>query len=97
MAKRQLKTQQHKAENPTVKCFPSFDDLPNSAWVRQSQLVPNRNKPGAPVLLPFTAATLWRKVADGTFPKPVKLGSRTTAWNAGAVRAWIAAQQEGGA
>lgn len=97
MAKRQPKTQPPKAENPTVKRFPSFDDLPDSALVRQAQLVPNRKKPGVPVLLSISAASLWRKVASGTFPKPIKLGERITAWRVGDVRAWIAAQQEGGA
>jgi prophage regulatory protein len=51
-------------------------------YIRQSQLIPH--------VLPFSAATLWRKVADGTFPAPVKLGARITAWEANAVREWMA-------
>lgn len=96
MAKRQPQPQPPKAESLCVSRFPSFDDLPDSAWVRQSQLVSNPKKPGVPVLLPFSAASLWRKVTDGSFPKPVKLSSRTTAWNAGSIRAWLAAQKEEG-
>ncbi|MCE1194224.1 MAG: AlpA family phage regulatory protein [Acidovorax sp.] len=96
MAKRQPKTQSPVVENPGQPYRPpSFDDLPDSALVRQAQLVPNRKKPGVPVLLSISAASLWRKVAGGTFPKPIRLGARTTAWRVGDVRAWLAAQQEG--
>ena len=71
---------------------PSFDQLPDSAYVREAQLVQNPQQPGNLVPMPFSAPTLWRKVAAGTFPKPVKLSERITAWNVGAVRAWILAR-----
>lgn len=73
-----------------------FDALPDSAMVRIAQLVRDPKHPSKPVPLPISAATLWRKCADCTFPKPVKLGSRTTVWRVSDVRAWMAAQ-EGGA
>lgn len=97
MAKRQPKNIPPKAESQAQSNrYPSFDDLPDSALVRQAQLVPNRKKPGVPVPLPFSASSLWRKVANCTFPKPIRLGARTTAWKVSDVRAWIAAQQEVG-
>ena len=71
---------------------PSFDDLSDSAYIRESQLVQSTKRPNNPVPLPFSAPTLWRKVKAGTFPKPVKLSERVTAWNVGTVRAWMAAQ-----
>ena len=40
----------------------------------------------------FSASSIRRKVADGTFPEPVKLGTRCTRWRAADVRAWIQAQ-----
>ena len=46
--------------------------LPETGYVRQSQLIP--------AIFPFSSATLWRKVKAGTFPQPVKLGPRITAW-----------------
>ena len=49
-----------------------YGELPATGYVRQSQLIP------APV--PFSSATLWRRVKAGTFPKPVKLSERVTAW-----------------
>ena len=61
-----------------------FGELPATGYVRQSQLIP------APV--PFSSATLWRRVKAGTFPKPVKLSERVTAWRVEDVRAWLAAQ-----
>ena len=73
----------------------NFDNLPDSAFIRESQLVQSPKRPGIPAPLPFSAPTLWRKVKAGTFPKPVKLSQRVTAWNIGAVRAWMAAQTDG--
>ena len=87
------------AEKPAA-IIPSFDALPDGAFIREAQLVqspkhPNRPAPlpfSAPTLWPFSAPTLWRKVKAGTFPKPVKLSERVTAWKVGDIRAWAAAQ-----
>jgi predicted DNA-binding transcriptional regulator AlpA len=45
-------------------------------------------------LVPFSAATLWRKSKDGTFPKPVKLSAGVTAWKASAVLQWLAEREQ---
>lgn len=55
--------------------------LPATGFVRQAQLVPH--------IVPFSAATLWRMVRAGTFPQPVKLSARCTAWRCEDVRSWI--------
>ena len=68
---------------------PSFDDLPDSAFRRVSHLVLDPKRPKYPALLPFSSATLWRKVAAGTFPKPVKLSTRVTAWRVAEVRSFL--------
>ena len=71
-----------------------FDALPDGAFIRESQLVQSPKRPGALAPLPFSAPTVWRKVADCTFPKPIKLSSgRVTCWKVGDVRAWMAAQE----
>ena len=44
-------------------------------------------------VVPFSAATLWRKSKDGTFPKPVKLSAGVTAWKASAVQQWLAERE----
>ena len=72
--------------------IPSFDTLPDSALIRESHLVQSPKRPDRPTPLPFSAPTLWRKVKAGTFPKPIKLSERITAWKVGEVRAWLNAQ-----
>jgi prophage regulatory protein len=69
-----------------------FDALPDSAFVREAQLVLSPKRPEHPAPLPFSAPTLWRKVAAGTFPKPIKLSERVTCWKVSEVRAWMTAQ-----
>lgn len=44
-------------------------------------------------ILPFSAATLWRKVGAGTFVQPVRLSARVTAWNRAKVQEWLDAQE----
>ena len=55
--------------------------LPEVGYIRQSQLIP--------AIFPFSSATLWRKVKSGTFPQPVKLGPRITAWRVEDIRSLI--------
>lgn len=66
--------------------------LPDAGYIRQAQLVGNRGK-GIAGVIPFSSATLWRKVGSGEFPAPVKLSAGITAWKVEDVRAWIAAHQ----
>ena len=54
-------------------------------YMRQKELI---------TLVPFSPATLWRKVKAGTFVKPVKLSARITAWNRANVYEWLNAQEE---
>lgn len=62
-----------------------FDDMPDDGKVR------------LPVLCAITGigpATVWRKARlDSTFPKPVKLSAKVTAWNVRDVRAWLASRR----
>lgn len=74
--------------------IPSFDDLADTALARLSQLVRDPKRPNLPTPLPFSASTLWRKVREGTFPAPTKLGDAITAWRVGDVRAWLRAQAQ---
>jgi predicted DNA-binding transcriptional regulator AlpA len=56
-------------------------NLPSTGFLRQSQIVGS--------IIPVGASTLWRWVNAGTFPKPVKLSERVTAWRCEDVRAWL--------
>lgn len=39
--------------------------------------------------LPFSKSTLWRKVKNGTFPKPIKLSEKVTVWQVSDIEAWL--------
>lgn len=72
-----------------------FDLLAGSGFVRVSDLVRSPKHPDRPAPVPFSEPTLWRKVKNGSFPKPVKLSERVTAWRVSDVRAWLMAQAAG--
>ena len=77
----------------TAPALAVFDRLPDSAWLRETQLVRSaKNSDSEVAPLPFSAPTLWRMVKEGTFPKPTKLSARVTAWQVGQVRAWMQTQ-----
>ena len=59
--------------------------LPETGFVRQSQLVPG--------ILGISPATFWRLIREGRFPAPVHLADRVTAWRVEEVREWIASRQ----
>lgn len=65
--------------------------LPAAGFVRLAQLVHDPRQPHKAAPLPFSKATLWRMVNAGTFPAPIKLSERITAWRVEDVREWIAA------
>jgi predicted DNA-binding transcriptional regulator AlpA len=48
-------------------------------------------------LIPVSRSTWWEGVKSGRFPKPVKLGPRTTAWTSASIRALIEKLNEGAA
>lgn len=56
-------------------------------YIRQRQLIDQR-------IVPVSAATLWRMVGKGLFPKPVKVSPGVTAWKVSEVKAWQLAQAE---
>jgi prophage regulatory protein len=56
----------------------------NKGFIRQKSLLS---------LIGFSGPTLWRKVKAGTFPKPVKLGEKMTAWRYEDIEAWMEAQK----
>ena len=58
-----------------------FECLPDSALLRQKQLHNWR-------IVPFSPATLWRKVKDGSFPAPIRISNQIIAWRLGDIRLW---------
>lgn len=80
---------------PTIS---SFDRLPDTAFVREAQLVQSPKRPDTLAPLPFSAPTLWRRVKAGTWPRPLKISERVSAWQVGECRAisaaWMAGKSE---
>ena len=60
--------------------------LPEEGFVRLNQIC---NCKGVPGIIPVSKSSWWSGVRDGRFPKPVKLGKRTTAWRVQDIRALI--------
>ncbi len=59
---------------------------------RRAGRYPVKPRPGRDGMLPFKAATVWRKVRMGDFPAPVRIGG-VTAWRAEEVETWISNQK----
>lgn len=49
-------------------------------------------KRGIPAMLPVGASTIWRWVAEGTFPQPSVRRPGITMWTLSDVEAWMTAQ-----
>lgn len=62
--------------------------FPESGFVRLPQIIGDKKR-GIPAFIPVSKTAWWDGVKSGRFPKPVKLGPRTTAWRADEVRKLI--------
>jgi len=64
--------------------------LPQTGYLRLSHIIGNpKAEPPIPAVIPVGRSTWWQGVKDGRFPKPVKLGPRTTAWRVNDIRELI--------
>lgn len=61
----------------------TYGALPATGFVRLSDLR---------TIIPLSDSTIWRRVRQGTFPAPVKLSERVTAWRCESIRQWLDAQ-----
>jgi prophage regulatory protein len=53
---------------------PNHKTLPDTGFVRLASII----APSGP--MPVSKSAWWQGIKDGRFPKPVKLGVKTTAW-----------------
>jgi len=60
--------------------------LPETGFLRQPQVL---------AFVPISKSTLWRRIQARTFPAPVKLSERVTAWRVEDIRCWIGKQSSG--
>lgn len=61
-------------------------DFPQTGLVRLSAIL----APSGPI--PVSKSTWWQGVKDGRFPRPLKLGPRTTVWRVEEIRALFEGQ-----
>ena len=61
----------------------NYKTLPDTGFARLASII----APSGPI--PVSKSTWWQGVKDGRFPKPVKLGVKTTAWRVEDIRALI--------
>jgi prophage regulatory protein len=70
-----------------MKSIRASNILPETGFVRISHIVGNpKTNPPIPAIIPVSKSTWWAGVKSGRFPKPVKLGPRTTAWRVEDIR-----------
>lgn len=61
------------------------NQLPETGFLRIWQIVGNK-KTNIPALIPISRTSFLNGVKSGKYPKPVKLGERTTAWRVEDIR-----------
>ena len=62
-----------------------MNQLPETGFIRIWQIVGNK-KTNTPALIPISRTSFLNGVKSGKYPKPVKLGERTTAWKVADIR-----------
>lgn len=67
----------------------AYHTFPRTGFVRLSSIL----APNGPI--PVSKSTWWQGVRDGRFPKPHKLGPRTTVWRAEDIRALFEGEGRG--
>jgi prophage regulatory protein len=60
----------------------------DARYLRLKQIVGDK-KAGIPAIIPISKSSWWAGVAKGRYPKPIKLGPRTTVWLSSSVYALL--------
>lgn len=72
------------------------NSLPETGYLRIRQIIGDKKaKPPLPPIIPVGKSTWWNGVKNGKFPKPIKLGERTTAWKVEDIKALITSFSNG--
>lgn len=67
-----------------------MNQLPETGLLRLKQILGDKKaEPPTPPIIPVSHSTWWAGVKSGRYPKPVKLGPRTTAWRVSDIHALI--------
>ncbi len=72
-------------------------EYPETGFARERQILGDKNSdPPVPAIIPVCRASWWNGIRDGKYPKPVKLGPKTTAWRWEDIRALVERISQGG-
>lgn len=63
--------------------------IPETGFIRGWQIWGSKKR-NTPAIIPIGRTTFLNGVKSGKYPKPIKLGERTTAWKVEEIRALIA-------
>jgi len=70
--------------------------LNESGFLRIKQILGDKNElPPVQPIFPVSKSSWWAGVKDGRYPKPVKLGPKTTAWKVSDIRNLLDSVGEG--
>ena len=80
--------------NPVTPAFP--------AWIVATDAAPTVPEkmlrlPAVTEAVGFQRSAIYKRIQEGTFPAPIKIGTRASAWPASAIQAWIQTQIRGAA
>jgi predicted DNA-binding transcriptional regulator AlpA len=70
-----------------------MQQLPETGYLRLPQIIGN-SKANIPALIPISKSAWWLGCRTGRYPKPVKLGPRTTVWTVESIRKLIASTKQ---
>ena len=75
-----------------------MQDIPSIGFLRLSQIVniparkgggKNKERPATKGIIPISGSSWWTGIAEGRYPKPIKLSARTTVWKVEDIRRLI--------
>ncbi len=69
--------------------------LPETGFMRLPQILGDpKSNPPIPPIIPVGKSSWWEGVKTGRYPRPLKLGPRTTVWTVESIRKLIQETQE---
>lgn len=64
--------------------------LPETGYLREKQILGDKKaNPPTPPIIPVCHSSWWSGIKTGRYPKPIKLGPRTTVWTVESIRELI--------
>jgi predicted DNA-binding transcriptional regulator AlpA len=66
----------------------AIQTIPQTGFLRIYQIVGDRKRGILPII-PISRASWWRGVANGKYPRPIKLSEQVVVWKAEDIRALI--------